>query len=284
MKYYRYIPMFILIAFLAGSCEKHVIEYDTVPVGQQAEFQLHTFVPVNAVAANNITKVELNGQWINKTAPLTPYNAIPSGTVGRFYVTKPGVNNIKMYTGTDGSTLVYDQNVDLAAGKQNVFVFDYSKPPAVIDNGYPYTPEVTENTGTAAWVKFYNFLYEKPGIPTTLTLQYQYQYVVNDTTGEKSDWINVGKPVAFAQGTDWVRVQVNKTVMNSAGTARLDYRILTVDGSGNPDGPLKVMNASNVMVDYSDWWNATIGRRVHHVLAGFRQDKPISSVRQFFAL
>ncbi|MCK7533258.1 MAG: hypothetical protein MZV63_20620 [Marinilabiliales bacterium] len=32
------------------------------PLGEVAEFQLHYIVPVNAVAANNITKVEINNQ------------------------------------------------------------------------------------------------------------------------------------------------------------------------------------------------------------------------------
>lgn len=68
------------------------------------------------------------------------------------------------------------------------------------------------------------------------------------------------------------------------GAERIDYRIRMVDNNGQDLGPLKVRNSTNAMVDYADWWNATIGRRMHHILAGYRQATPVSAVRQFFAL
>lgn len=274
----------VTLALVAFSCKKNVIEYDAQKLSGEAEFQLHYFVPVVANAPNNIYKVEINGElYANATAPLATYNAIPSGAVGRFYTTKTGQNNIKLYQSTD-LNLVYDQNVELKKGKQNVFVYDFTKPPIVFDSGYPFTSEVNDSTGKEAWVRFFNFLYETEGVPTTLSLQYQYQYIVDNATGQKSDWLNVGAPVKFGEATVWQKVPVNKTVEISAGTARIDYRVRLIGPDGTDQGSLKVMNASNNFVDYSDWWNAAIGRRYMHILSGFRAAKPISAVRLFTSL
>lgn len=284
MKNYKSLFLLFVLSAVAFSCQKHVIEYDTKPVAGQAEFELHYFVPVTAGASNNITKVELNGVWINQNATLSTYNAIPSGLVGRFYITHPGKNNIKLYKG-DAMELVYDQDVDLQPGKQNVFVYDFDAPPKVIDTKYPFVPEVTEYTGTHAWIRFYNFLFETAGVPTDLTLQYQAQYVINDTTKEKSDWVNIGDPVAFGEATDWVPVHVNiSTTSITSGNDRVDYRILVIGSDGNPTGQLQVLNSSGNMVNYSDWWTAYVGRRYMHILGGLRLAKPLSGVRQFTAL
>ena len=284
MKKIRNITFLFALLVTVFSCEKNEIEYDTTDVTGKAEFQLHYVVPVVAGAANNITKVEINGQlYANATAPLATYNAIPSGSVGRFYTTKVGENNIKLYRGAN-MDLVYDKNVTLNEGKQNIFVYDFNEPPKVIDNGYPYQAIITDTTAEIQWVKFYNFLFEKEGVPTDLKLQYQYQYVVNNETQEKSAWLNVGKPVSFGESTGWEPIPVNITIVISSGNARIDYRIHVIDQAVNDLGDLKVMNASNAFVNYADWWTGNVGRRYHHILSGMRAAKPISAVRQFTAL
>lgn len=284
--------LLFLLVTLGTSCEKHVIEYDSTNLSKDAaEFQLHYFVPVVTGAANNITKVEINNQlYSNSTTPLTPYNAIPSGGVGLFFTAPSGLTNIKLYKGAS-EELVYDQNVTLTPGKQNVFVYDFNRPAVVIDNGYPYNKITTDSTGTFAWVKFYNFLFETPGVTTALKLQYQYQYNTDPGpatthTNLKSDWINLGNPVAFGETTGWVQVPVIKHAdrLITQGSERIDYRIRVIGDNGEDLGPLKVRNSSGSMVDYGDWWNATIGRRMHHIFGGFRAATPISSVRQFYAL
>lgn len=285
----KLLPLFFL---LVTSCKKHVVEYDSYNLPKEsAEFQLHYFVPVVTGAANNITKVEINNElYANSTTPLTPYNAIPSGGVGLFFTAPSGVTNIKLYRGPNAE-LVYDKNTTLQPGKQNIFVYDFDKEPVVIDNGYPYTKIVTDSTGTFAWVKFYNFLFETPGVTTPLKLQYQYQYNTDPGpatthTNLKSDWINLGNPVAFGESTGWVQVPVIKHAdrLVTQGTERIDYRIRMIGDAGQDLGPLKVRNSTGSMVDYADFWNATIGRRMHHIFAGYRAATPISSVRQFYAL
>lgn len=284
MKIFKYI---FSILFMMGiiACEKHVVEYDTTSISDLAEIQLHYFVPVDAKSTNYIYKIEVNNDvYVNNNAALlTTYNAVPNGSVGRFYTTKAGENKIKFYKGKNFE-LVYEQSCTLNKGKQNVFVYDFNKPPIIFDNGYPYTTNVTENTDSVCWVKFYNFLYEKDGVATDLKLQYQYQYTLDYKTKEKSAWTNVGKPVSFGETTGWQKVYLNKEVYNSSGKCRVDYRIMVVDASGNIGDEMQMMNSKGKIINYSDYWNEYIGRRYHHVLSGMRMAKPASAVRQFTAL
>ena len=280
MKIIKYLSLILAVTLMA-SCEKNVIEYDATTIGEVAEFQLHYIVPVNAVAANNITKVDINNQnYANSKAPLNTYNAIPSGAVGRFYTVNPGNVNIKMYQGANMDVLVYDQNATLTAKKQNLFVHDFNLPPVVIDNEFPYIRREVVETDTTTWVKFYNFLYETAGVPTTLKLQYQY---ISHRTGQL---VNIGAPVAFGETTGWQQVLLLKlpNEIVTAGSRRIDYRIKVVDDAGNIIGDLQIRNSSGAYVSYADYWTGTIGRRVHHIFCGFRAATPTSAVRLFTAL
>lgn len=286
MKHLKYLSFFLLIGLI--SCDKHVIEYDTEMVSGVAEFQLHYVVPVTSGAVNNIYKVEVNDQlYANDQSVLSTYNAIPNGSVGRFYTTSTGTNNIKLYKGSD-LELVYNQNITLTEGKQNIFVYDFDEAPIVFDNGFPYEANITEHSDTTAWVKFYNFLYESGDQPTNLKLQYQYQYPIEynekGVVIRKSEWTNVGSPVSFGETTGWIPVIVHKSVPISSGYARLDYKIKVIDANGNDTGDLQIMNSSNNFVNYSDWWTAYVGRRYHHTISGMRAAKPTSAVRVFTAL
>ncbi len=279
MKIIKYLSL-ILAVILMVSCEKHEITYDATTIGEVAEFQLHYIVPVTAVAANNITKVEINNQlYSNNKAPLNTYNAIPSGGVGRFYTVNPGTVNIKMYQGTDMDVLVYDQSVTLTAGKQNLFVHDFAQVPKVFDNGYPYVANLTDVTDSTAWVKFYNFLYESAGVPTTKKLQYQY---VNTRT---SALVNIGTPVGFGESTGWEKITVVKTDLISSGSRLITFKIKEVDDGGTVIGDLQVMGAGGAFAAYTATSTLFIGRRYHHTMAGFRAvASPNSSVRVFTAL
>lgn len=276
----------VLLAACSFSCEKNEIGFDTAPVSGTAEFQLHYIVPVTAISTNNIYRVEINGQvYANRTAPLTTYSGIPSGSISAFYNVEPGTVNIKLYQGAEGTTLMYDQNTTLVAGKQNIFVHDFTQPPVVFDNGFPYEKSVTLDTDTTSYVKFYNFLYETAGVPTTLRLQYQYVFTRSyfneqfERIDVNKDTLDVGSPVAFGESTGWQPVKVFKEVYNSSGTARLDYLIQIVDANGNLVGRLQAMTSGGVLKDYADNWTTTVGRNVHHIFAGLRTEAPGSAVR-----
>ena len=281
MKILKYLSLVLAVAFIA-SCEEHEITYDSVLIKDMAEFQLHYMNPVTSVAANNITRVDVNGTMVaNVKAPLNTYNAIPSGAVGRFYAVNPGNVNLKLYlTGkVNVDSLVYEQNVTLNPAKQNIFVHAFDKPPVVFDNGYPYPKNTAEFTDSAAWVKFYNFMYETAGVPTTKKIQYQYVDIRTNTP------VNIGQPVGFGESTGWQQVKVIKTDIVSSGSQTITFKMKEADASGNIVGDLQTMNTSGTYVVYSGTATLFIGRAYHMVMAGFRAVKsPNSSVRTFTAL
>lgn len=275
MKYLNKLKLVLLVsAIFCFSCEKHTVEYDAIALDDatSAQFQLFYMVPISSGTANNINKVEVNNELLtNETTPLSVFNFIPSGAVGRFFATEPGDVNLKLYRGAVTSlTQAYDQTFNLPAGKHNVVVHDFDKPPVILGNNVPYPSITTENTGTTAWVRFFNFMYESPGVPTSLKIQYQFQYTIDNETGEKSEWANLGDAVSFGEATGYEPVTVNKTVEVSAGTARIDYRIRLIGQDGSDQGSLQVQNASGNIVDYSDWWNASVGRVYNHMFSGYR--------------
>lgn len=283
MKIIKYLSLVVAV-IIATSCEKHEVEYLATPIDNKAEFQLHYMNPVVAVAANNIQRVEVNGNlFANDKAPLATYNAVPSGAVGRFYAVNPGNVNIKLYMKTKilpaTDSLVYDQNVTLTTGKQNIFVHDFAQPMIRFDNGFPYIRRETVSTDSTAWIKFYNFLYETAGVPTTKRIQYQY------VDARTSALVNIGQPVAFGESTGWEQVTVVKTDIVSAGSRTMTYRMKEVDANGNIIGDLMIMNTSGTYVAYSGTLATFIGRRYHQIMAGFRAVRaPNSSVRTFTAL
>ena len=149
----------------------------------------------------------------------------------------------------------------------------------VIDNKYPYytgplTGAEVFDTDSVATVMFCNFLYEDPTTPYPGKIQYQFQNV------RTKEWENLGAPVGFAEATDRVEVKIIKTIHNSSGYCRVNYRILDEDGV-----VLKIMNTSGRYVDYSDYWNGYIGRSYMHIFSGNRSVKsPNSSVKQWTSL
>lgn len=278
MKTLKYIIPLVFI-FFSVSCEKNEIEYNATPVGDNtAEFQLHYFVPVVVNDSNNITKVELNDKLFSNTAaPLKTYNAIPTG-VGRFYTIAVGTHKIKMYQGETGDNLVYEQQVSLTKGKQNIFVYDLKKPPIVFNNEFPYTGNITQDTDSTCWVKFYNFLYESTDTETALKLQYQYI----DTKTKKT--VNIGQPIAFGGTTGWQPVKVIKAKFNSAGSNTIDFTAKVVDDKGNIVGDLTVINSENQYIPYkTSIKDVSIGRRYHHILGGMRTLSPFASIQTFTA-
>ena len=59
---------------------------------------------------------------------------------------------------------------------------------------------------------------------------------------------------------------IKKSVFNSSGYARIDYRALDA-ATGKV---LQYMKSNGSMANYSDYWNGYIGRRYLHIMAGTR--------------
>lgn len=275
MKILKYITILSAVLVLF-SCTKHKLKFDNIPVDEtMAEFQLHYFEPINNVAANYIDSVYVNNTLyssVNGAGQLLPYNGVPGGATGRFFTVKAGKVNFKFYR---KENLIYDFDAELPARKNNVFVYDLTKAPVVIDNIYPYNDGLPKVPGTdsVAYVRFFNFLYENATTPYQGKLQYQYKDV------RTNEWKNVGGPVAFGEATSREAVKVVKTVHNSSGYCRVYYRILDDNGD-----ILKVANSSLKMIDYSDYWTTYIGRAYMHIFRGIRTAKPTCAVSVWTSL
>ena len=262
MKIFKYLTYSLAVLAVLASCEKHEIEYPTVPA-PEAEFQLHYFEPIKNEAANYIDSVFVNDKLIANAdggAQLLPYNGLPG--YAKFYSAEPGMNNIKLYRKGE---MIYNFDINLSKGKQNVIVHDLNKEPIIISNQYPYQHSSAGatasnwDTDSLATVMFINMLYEDGVKPYEGKLQYQWQ---NFRTKE---WENIGEPVAFGEATQRTAVLVVKQDMVSQGACRIDYRILTEDGE-----ELMVGNTKGTLSKYSDYWNATIGRAYMHFFRGNR--------------
>ena len=280
MKILKYLTYSLAMVLMVASCDKHELQYNTTPV-TGAEFQLHYFVPVlstnTAYAVDSVLINDVQVSSVKGAGQFKPQGGLPaSGYAGRFFSTQAGVNNIKFYK---GSNVIYDQNVTLTNGKQNVIVHDLNKAPIVIDNQYPYkhvsgTPTVaTWDTDSLETVMFINLLYEESGKPYEGKLQYMWEH---PTTKE---WKNLGEPVAFGESTERSIVTVIKTTHNSSGSCNINYRIL--DENGND---LKTVNSGGVETTYADYWTAYIGRSYMHFFRGVRTEKGSSAVTQWVSL
>ncbi len=289
------------------SCDKHEIMYDTDPITpNDAEFQLHYFEPITDASANYIDSVFVNGKLyssINGSGQLATYNGVPGGGIGRFFAVDAGNVHFEFYRGgiylkskvekdnkgnfkdsldKDGNKIllepikVYDQTVNLTPGKQNVIVHNLNAAPVVISNQYPYWNNTVSNataatfdTDSCAKVMFINLLYEAPGQPYQGKIQYKYSTTGSGAPDE--EWHNLGAPVGFGEATERVKITVRKTVHNSSGYQRVDYRMY------DEAGKRLVVGGSN----YSDYWTAYIGRCYMHFFGGLRVGSPKASVKQW---
>ena len=277
-----------------SSCTKHKMHFDVTELPDDiAEFQLHYMEPINNVVANNITSVFVNGELYSSaggSGTLYPYNGIPSGGGGgRFFYANVGSNHFQLYRGDEiGQELVYDMNITLKKGKQNVIIYDLTKEPIIIDNPAPYWSgrQITGsnwNTDEVFQVQFVNLLFSRPGTPYAGTLQYQYKRsgnILDPITGEvigpePAEWYNMGEPVAFGETTGLQVLEMHKQTFNSNGSQRFDYRILTETGE-----ELMKWNGSKY-VAYTDWWTAYIGRVYTHFFRGNLDTSPVCNVSQW---
>lgn len=278
MKILKYIPLFLAAVGVLSSCDKHEIEFPFTNVNEMTQVQLHYFVPTSTATANNIYKIELGDQVYvqpNNASIMSTYNGQPSGSVGLFYTVKENNPVLRYYLGPD-LKLAYERTLNLIPGrKQNVIVYDFDKDPLIIDTGYSsnnITFEVTPTyqTDSIGYVRFYNLMYETPGVPYQGKIQYQAHYRSKWLNNDWSEWQNVGEPIGFGESTSWAPVSIDRPTGAAYGQTAVYYRILDENGD-----ELKVMNQYGNYANYSDYRTLYVGRRYQHFLRGFRSDKTI---------
>ena len=278
MKNIKYLLFSAFVAFALIGCEKHDLSFaPEVAVDDMALFQI-TYVEPIAVNANNaIDSVFLNGVLVGSATgvgQLTvngtyPYG--PSAGTGLFFTAVPGYNNLKFYR---KGTEVYNQDVELKAGRQEVFVYKLTEKPIVLDNLYPhkFNPDratvATFDTDSIARIRFYNFAFQgNANTPYSGKIQYQWCHDksvgATGRGGADGNWHNIGSPVGFGEATEYELVQVWKETYNSSGNEQLWFR--GIDEAGN-------------VIIANDYWTTYIGTAVKHIYRGVKGGSPSAGI------
>ena len=269
MRVLKYIAL-AAAAFAALACGKHMVDFNGDSATDKAMLQILYFEPINNISDNAMDSVYINDVRVSGT--LYVYNQSPSSY--RFFAVSPGAVNIKLFRGAeqDGSSrLVYERDVTLDAGRWQVVVYDLNEDPFILDDDYPYPNHssggdpATFNTDSLVSYRFLNVVYQSPGVPYQGKLQYQYMPKHDNT------WHDLGEPVGFGEQTARVCVAVHKTVFNSSGSERVEFRCV------DPE-------TGQFVAKTSDYWNGYIGRAYTHILRGCLTGSPIAHYSQFSCL
>lgn len=283
MKVFKYISGILVVAALAASCQKHVIQFiGEEPVGDDmARFQVCYFPPVTVNTTNAIDSVFVNGKVVSGVggAGQLAVNAMfPKYQSGCFFTAPKGNINIQLY---QKGKVSYDKTVVInETNPKQVLIAGLDKDPYILDCGYPYTvssgtPSSVEtfDSDSVASIRFVNVMHEKDAagnvVPTSRKLQYQWRFNDDkqDVAGDVDTyhWKNLGAPVSFGEATERTLVIVHKDTYNSSGYSTIRYRVY------DP--------ASGETLD-TDYWTAYIGRAVDHWFRGIYKGSPASAVTQ----
>ena len=281
MKYLNYIAFLVLLA-IASACSDKNVEYNMEPVdtAHQAELQIFYMTPKTAVSSNYIYQVGINGiNYANNGSTLiTTFNGVPGGAVGMYYTVASGDVTITLFHRLDGV------NIDAqpfytgkarglkAGGKYQVFVVDDNADPIVLEAGEMPTFGGSTQTAEYCGTKWYNFMYEADGTPSTDKLQL---YIQGDSTKQYDE--PLGKPIGFGECTDWESLHVTKTVYNSQGYQSRYYTFHVIDGTtGEDKGQLEyVSNTAGRVKAFTDYWTWYIGRQYRLYVHGVRTSKTV---------
>ena len=268
MKNIKYILLSVTAACALLSCEKHDLSFaPEEPADNMALFQIVYVEPIAVNASNAVDSVYINNKLASSSTgvgQLTvngtyPYG--PSTATGKFFAVNPGNTNIKFYR---KGNLVYDKDVNLKEGRQELFVYKLTEDPIILDNLYPYkgnpdraTTE-TFDTDSIARIRFYNFSFKGDAdTPNPTKIQYQWCHDKSKGAtgrgGADGNWHNIGEPVAFGEATIFQPIEVWKETFNSSGQEQLWFR--GVDEEGN-------------VVIANDYWTTLIGVSVKHIYRG----------------
>lgn len=270
MKYLKYLVLSLLAVLTATSCTKDEPELGWKPADMdQAFVQVYYMSLVSTASANNIKYITINGveYTYDHQAMISPYNFSPSYTVGSAYATTTGKCTIKLETesGTAASgytrTTVYEgtTNEDLTAGEiHQVIVWDNENQSAPIVHKFGTPPVYNDYdetyNATLASARFYNFMFDEPGVPTTAKLYF-------DLRREKNGEIYASYPeggLSFGEASEYFDTYVDPDQM--LGASRYAYIWHDVRAVW-PDGTEEILLKS-------DYWSTYLGRSYHYFYRG----------------
>ena len=303
MKYIKYLVLALIVSFVASSCTQDKPDFNWKDADYSKAFvQVYYMSLVNSTSANNIKYITINGTEYSydHQSMISPYNFAPSSIVGSAYSTTPGKCTIKLetealvtqkneagevikdWTGEADSTkyertIVYEgtTEVELKAGvvSQVIVWNNDGSAPHVHEFGTPpvyndYTPSdtsVVDTTGNVrlASARFYNYLWDEPGLPTEARLFFD---VRRKSNGEiVATYPSDGVGLAFGESTDYFTTELYKDqILGSSGYiyVRQDIRAVWPEGSKlYPEGKETILLKN-------DYWTTYMGRSYHYFYHG----------------
>ena len=278
MKNLKYLALGV-VALLFASCDDKPVEYNYSDKGENtAQFKVWYAVPCVSGAANNIYQMDINGvSYVNNgAAVLSRYNRAPASTLAT-YTTKPGDFNITLYK-SSSLTKCYEQTAKLEAGESSVWIYDFTKAPAVFKEPEAPADLQTENDTIAGCaIRVYNFIRETTDAnDNMIPVDYKIQVCMMRTGGSATndaDYEPYGEPIAFGEATDWFVKKIKKTTFNSSGSAteRFGFRMIL---NGKDEGWVKYINSSGketIMRNHTI--TAYFGRSYRIILTGIADSK-----------
>ena len=259
-----------MVAMVASSCEQDEPELGWYDADMsQAFVQVYYMSLVANSSAENIKYITINGveYTYNHQAMITPYNFAPSYIVGSAYATEPGRCTVKLETesGSESAgytrTVVYEGTTEeaLTAGEiHQVIVWDNENQSAPIVHkfGTPTVYNDYDETGNCTWAsaRFYNFMFDEPGVPTTARLYFDLREYSNGP-------IYASYPeggLAFGEATDYFDTYLDPAQMLGASRyvyVRHDVRAVW------PDGTEEILLKN-------DYWTTYVGKSYHYFYYG----------------
>ena len=278
MKNLKYLALGV-VALLLASCDDKPVEYNYSDLGENtARFKVWYIVPCVSGASNNIYQMDINGvsYFNNGAAVLTRYNRAPASTYTT-YSTKPGDCNITLYK-SSSLTKCYEQTAKLEAGENSLWIYDFTKAPAVFTEPDAPADLQTENDTIAGCaLRVYNFLQTTDSITGEMVpVDYKIQVCMVRMGGSGTnddDYETYGEPLAFGEATDWYVKDIKKTTFNSSGSdyIRFGFRKIV---NGVDEGWVKYINASNnetIMRNHN--FSASFGRSYRVYITGVDNSK-----------
>lgn len=286
MKNLKCLILSLLVVLTVASCSKDEPELNWQDADTSQTFvQVYYMSLVSTSSANNIKYVTINGveYSYDHQAMITPYNFSPSYVVGSAYATKPGKCTVKLETesgnATDGytRTTVYEgtTNEDLVPGEiHQLIVWDNENQsaPIVHEFGTPTVYNDYDDTYNCTWAsaRFYNFMFDEPGVPTKARLYF-------DLREKKNGEIYASYPeggLAFGEATDYFDTYVDPEQMLGANRrAYIWHDIRAVWPDGREEILLK-----------SDYWTTYVGRSYHYFYRGsYNKETRTHGVTRFSA-
>lgn len=308
MKSIKYLLLGLAVGLMTTSCEKRTVEFDWSESTGKVSYQVFNMNLMEDNSANHVKYLCVGDKEYanNHSAILYPYNFAPSGTVGTFYTCDPCTSMaISMRTETnapqfDPSTggpvvdangdpvvlykdsLVYKNVVEHnfeADKKYQIFIYDYTKAPVVIDEpGAPIQENDMDSLGnsTQSGWRLYNFMFEADSVPTTAVIKLAAKYKKNDTEYyAETGWTK------FGEASEWFTVYVDRqdpdygSGLNTSGYGRVWCDVLiSYDGGATSEVLIK-----------NDYWTTYIGRAYYYILRGDKASKVVTNeLVQFTAL